>query len=172
MLLHFIFFSIAGSIPEDATGLKWIRYIFFINLWVPAENEFWINLGAVWSISVFVFFYLLVPFMYKVVKKSYVALVLIILLYGLFKYTENVGTGRIPVRYLFYFMVGILVNLVLKEGKENNFILSICLILLFCFLTHTGEAIAPPLLAALFICFLLYTGRMIFRCERASLGGV
>lgn len=151
MIVYFLFFTAYGNVPKDSTGLYWFRYIFFINLWVPCENEFWVNLGAVWSISVFVLFYLLAPFIYRLIRKYYVALLCTALTYGLFKYTENIGTGRLPIRYLFYFMLGILVSLSIKEKKELEAIMLLSFILLFCFLTATGEAVTAPLLAALFI---------------------
>ncbi len=151
LFFYFILYSIHDSVPQDSTGLYWIRYIFFINLWIPSDNVFWINLGALWSISVFVFFYLLAPFIYKIIRNYYSALFCVVLSYIIFKITENIGTGRLPIRYLFYFMLGIMLDFTIREARELGTGALISAVLVFCFLAGTGEAIVAPLLASLFI---------------------
>ena len=151
MLFYFLFYLAIGGIPKDETGLYWLRYIFLINLWVPANDVFWTNLGAVWSISAFMLFYLIAPFLFLVVRKYYTAWLGVVLCYGVFKITDFVGTGRLPVRYMFYFLLGILVYLAIKEGKELGLAAILSFVILFCFLVDSGTAIITPFLAVLYI---------------------
>ncbi|WP_026520223.1 acyltransferase family protein [Butyrivibrio sp. FCS006] len=151
MLFYFIFYLAIKGIPGDETGLYWIRYIFMINLWVPAEDVFWTNLGAVWSISAFMLFYLLAPLFYALIRKYWVAWIGVLGFYGVFKLTDSVGTGRIPVRYMFYFLIGILVYLAIKEEKELGLAAILSFVILFCFLAGGGTALITPFLAALYI---------------------
>lgn len=151
ILFYFVIYSVTDNIPSDSSGIYWLRYLLFINLWIPADNDFWINLGALWSISVFVLFYLLAPLLYRIMCKYYYSVVVVVVSYLMFKATEDVGTGRIPIRYLFYFVLGMMLYLTIKEGKESSLLSVMCLFILFCFLTDTGEAIVPPLLASIFI---------------------
>ena len=151
MIVYFVFFTLIKGVPQDETGLYWIRYIFMINTWIPSENIFWNNLGAVWSISAFMLFYLLAPLFYLVIKKYVVAWVAVIAFYGVFKVTDNVGTGRIPVRYMFYFLLGILVYLAVKEKKELGLAAILGFVILFSFLAGGGTALISPFLASLYI---------------------
>lgn len=50
ILLHGL---ILKDIPADPQGLYWLRYFFLTNSVIPAPNDFWGNLGATWTISVY-----------------------------------------------------------------------------------------------------------------------
>ncbi len=150
---YFVLYTYKQSVPIDNSGCYWLRYILLLNLWIPEDADFWINIGAVWSISVFVLFYLIAPFLYLIIKKYYVAWIGVVLTYGIYKVTDTVGTGRIPIRYMFYFLIGIVIYLAQKENKlfEMGTILSF--VILFCFLADGGTAIISPFLAGLYIVF-------------------
>lgn len=148
ILVYFVIFSYLGTIPVDNSRLYWIRYIFLINRWIPSTDEFWINLGATWSISVFVLFYLLVPFIYCVVKNSLVAAICVALSYGALKFS---GTNPIPIMYMFFFFLGILVYLSEKERTIAWIISAECLLFLFCVLTNNGSALLAPVIASLYL---------------------
>lgn len=151
ILFYFIFYLAVSGIPQDETGLYWIRYIFMINLWIPSGDVFWTNLGAVWSISAFMVFYLIAPLLYLFVRKYWVAWIGVVGFYGVFKLTDNLGTGRIPVRYMFYFLLGILAFLAVKEEKELMLSAILGFVILFCFLAGGGTALITPFLAVLYI---------------------
>lgn len=55
-------------IPEDSLKLGWSRYVFLLNGIVGSDERFWSNLGATWTIPVFCFFYLVIPWMMKLIK--------------------------------------------------------------------------------------------------------
>ncbi len=151
ILFYMIFFYAIGSVPEDNTGLYWVRYLLFANSFVTSENPFWTNLGAVWSISCFVFFYLICPICYKLFRKYWSALILVIGSYGLLKYIDARNVYNLPLRWLFYFFLGCLVYVVYKEHKEVFTIGVMLMIVLFCILTDKGTSIIAPLLASVFI---------------------
>ncbi|WP_034445953.1 acyltransferase family protein [Butyrivibrio sp. AE2032] len=151
ILFYFILYTVVQKVPEDSTGLYWIRYILMLNLWIPSEYDFWINLGAVWSISVFVLFYLLAPFLYLFVRKYYVAWAGVIIGYAAYKVTENVGTGRLPFRFMFYFLMGILIYLAEQENKDFRLCAVLLFLILFCFLTGSGTAVISPAIAAVYV---------------------
>lgn len=58
---------ILGKMPADSyANLGWFRYLFCINTWIPSNNyDFWNNLWGLWTISCFLFFYLIAPFIKK-----------------------------------------------------------------------------------------------------------
>ena len=151
ILFYFILTTIAGIVPRDDTGLYWIRYIFFLNRWVPTDVEFWTNLGAVWSISVFVFFYLIVPFYYKVARNYYSAWIGVLVSFAVLKYTDEIALNMAPFRYMFHFFLGILIYLAVKEKKILSLSTVLCGILVFCALVGKGDMLNSPLIASMFI---------------------
>lgn len=65
ILLHGL---ILKDIPADPQGLYWLRYFFLTNSVIPAPNDFWGNLSATWTISLFMAFYLLVPVFVRLIR--------------------------------------------------------------------------------------------------------
>lgn len=59
ILLHTF---ILQDVTPDPQGLCWLRYFFLTNAFIPAPDNFWGNLSATWTISLFWVFYLLAPF--------------------------------------------------------------------------------------------------------------
>ena len=151
MLFYMILYYSIGEVPKDNTGLYWIKYFLLVNAFIRSDNMFWNNLGAVWSISCFVFFYLICPFCYNAIRRYWMAWTSVIAAYGLLKYIDSKEIYNLPLRWLFYFMLGILIYRTYKEHKEI-FTLAILLVLaLFCILTENGTTIIASLLAASFI---------------------
>lgn len=151
IIFYMIFFYAIGSVPEDNTGLYWVRYLLFANSFVTADNPFWTNLGAVWSISCFVFFYLICPICYKFIRRYWSVLILVIGSYGLLKYIDARDIYNLPLRWLFYFFLGALVYVACKEQKEVCTVGVMLIVILFCVLTDKGTSIIAPLLASVFI---------------------
>ena len=151
ILFYFLFYTIGNAVPKDVTGLYWIRYILLLNRWVPTEIEFWSNLGAVWSISVFVLFYLIVPFYHVFVKKYYQAWIGTIVTFIIFKSMNDLYFEKAPIRYMFYFFLGILIYIAIKEKREAELAAIFAAILIFCILTGKGEILNAPLLAGMYI---------------------
>lgn len=54
------------QMPKDTLSLGWIRYFLCLNTWVPSvEYDAWNNLWGLWTISCFMFFYLIAPLLKK-----------------------------------------------------------------------------------------------------------
>lgn len=151
ILFYAVYFSCAGGVPADETGLGWIRYVLLLNQWIPAGQNFWMNLGAVWTISVFVFFYMVVPVYHRVVKSYRASLAGIAALYVLARLTERYTDWLRPLQFLYLFAMGITVYLALKEKKEWNFAALVCPILLLLSVKGSDSGLIPAFLAAVFI---------------------
>lgn len=132
LILYFILYAIIlKSVPADDTGIGWIRYLLCINQVIPAGNEFWSNLGATWTISVFLLFYLLAPALFGLIRKMSDAYIALAGFYIIARIADEYFRMWFrPVIYLYYFMIGIAVYLAIKEAKEKQFSI-ICLLLLF-----------------------------------------
>lgn len=59
LLLHTFLLQ---DVTPDPGGLYWLRYFLLTNAYVPAPDNFWGNLSATWTISLFLVFYLCAPF--------------------------------------------------------------------------------------------------------------
>lgn len=106
------------SIPNDPTGLRWMRYIFFLSGFVKGEGYFWTNLGITWTIPIFVLFYIIYPFLSKKLSTFYNSLIglLISLILGLL--ISNYADGNLlAFTYIPFFMLGINLYYALKENK-------------------------------------------------------
>ena len=58
------------DVPYDTFNLGWLRYFLFLNGLLPSEESFWNNLNGYWTMPVFILFYILVPYLYKIIKRS------------------------------------------------------------------------------------------------------
>ena len=58
------------DVPYDTFYLGWLRYFLFLNGLLPSEESFWNNLNGYWTMPVFILFYILVPYLYKIIKRS------------------------------------------------------------------------------------------------------
>lgn len=55
------------DVPPDPGGLSWLRYFFLTNAFIPGPDNFWSNLSATWTISLFCFFYLCAPLFVRLI---------------------------------------------------------------------------------------------------------
>ena len=58
----------AGQVfgPNGPCGPRYLRYVFFLQMWLPSEDwMLWNNRNALWTMSAFAFFYLLAPWLYR-----------------------------------------------------------------------------------------------------------
>src|SRR5699024_6917765 len=52
--------------PEGPCGPRYLRYLLFLQMWLPSDNwALWNNRSALWTMSAFAFFYLLAPWLYR-----------------------------------------------------------------------------------------------------------
>ncbi len=114
---HTFFFK---DVPTDPYRLGWLRYIFFISDDVPAQDNFWRNLGMTWTICWFMLFYLLMPLLHRVINSLRRALLFCACAYMVFFLKDMLfGEWMSALKGLFFFSVGIAVYFAVKEHKEN-----------------------------------------------------
>ena len=73
-----------GTIHEvfvGQCGIKFLRYVFFIQCFTPSDNwNLWNNHNNLWTMSSFVGFYVIAPFVYKCIKNTYMGIAVVFLL--------------------------------------------------------------------------------------------
>lgn len=124
ILYNFVLYEfILKSAPADSSGIGWWRYVFFLSTSVPADKNFWVNLCSTWTVSIFVLFYLLVPFMKRIVTSFKGSVALWLALYIL----SLVCLGKVPYGmpffYLHYFVMGIVFHYAEEEGRVRELVI-------------------------------------------------
>lgn len=62
--------SLEEILVNGPCGIRFFRFFFFLQTIIPTDNwQLWGNRNATWSMSSFVFFYLIVPILYKLINK-------------------------------------------------------------------------------------------------------
>ena len=107
-------------------GLKYLRYFLFLHGVLPSNNYLWWNNGfALWTMSSFAFFYLIVPLLFRFIRNwkvsLFITIALLILrqsmvnltvdifkLFGAFNDPYSVALDE-PINNICYFMIGITV---------------------------------------------------------------
>lgn len=117
MALHEL---VIQDVPVDPSGLYWWRYLFLINYCIPAAEVFWNNLNAVWTVSVFVLFYIFAPFIKHFIKSYKQALILFAGLFIFGKIWWFITDWFKPIIYMSYFAIGIIIYYAIKEKKFNS----------------------------------------------------
>lgn len=108
MALHIL---VLQDVPADPDGLYWLRYFFLTNAFLPAPDNFWGNLSATWTVSLFCVFYLLAPLLVRLMRGIRSA----ILVYSLTLFLRYLWTAAglsdymMIFYYLHYFVLGMLV---------------------------------------------------------------
>lgn len=117
---------ILQDVPVDPSGLRWFRYIFLTNAFIPAPDNFWGNLTATWTISLFMVFYLCAPFLIRAVGTENSGVIRAALLYISSVILQQVW-NELPCSaymmcfyYINFFMLGIFVWQLSKCGKKGS----------------------------------------------------
>lgn len=130
LAVRFVFDTVRGT----PCGVRFLRYVFFLQMWLPSEDwNLWNNRGALWTMSAFAFFYLLAPWLHRLLRgfwPSFGALLLLLVLKGkLGAFLENALAGwppqanlhefsaKTPVMVLYCFLFGTTLWHALREGK-------------------------------------------------------
>ena len=131
-LLILFFFN--GDFPKDPTNLGWFRYIFAFAGNIKSGTswfDFWTNLGATWTIFVFLTFYLLFPFIAKIVKGFYssVAFFIVSLLMRYVLEYKNYNYMH-SLQYFCFFALGVMAYYSIIQNKRKHLYIFIALLLL------------------------------------------
>lgn len=97
----------------------WIDFL-FINKVVPADSSFWINVGAVWSISCFVIFYFMAPLLKKCINSFHKSLIFMIVMYAVAKLLPKITPWCSFAESIYIFAAGIFVYYAIKENKQRQ----------------------------------------------------
>lgn len=112
------------DVPQDPSGIGWLRYIvFFLYGNIRSGNEyfdFWTNLGSVWTICVFMTFYLLMPLFARVIRNYWYAVSVTLIFWivrvlMIWKQPAYFHT----LTYFVFFSFGITIWYAYKEKKET-----------------------------------------------------
>lgn len=107
ILLHSF---ILQDMTPDPGGLYWLRYFFLTNAFIPAPDNFWSNLSATWTISLFVVFYLTAPLWRFLIRgaKSAAAVYLTMLTLRFVWAQTPYSAYMMSLYYLHFFLLGML----------------------------------------------------------------
>ena len=110
---------ILQDVTPDPGGLYWLRYFLLTNAFVPAPDNFWGNLSATWTISLFVVFYVTAPLWRRLVRgiKSGAAVYLAALVLRYIWAQAECSAYMMVFYYLHFFLLGMLIWQ-LKEKME------------------------------------------------------
>lgn len=130
---------ILGKMPQDSLcHLGWLRYFLFLNMFIPSNDYYvWNDLWGLWTMSCFMFYYLMVPVIYRFVKNYRQALCFV-----LFTVVVGYVTKAVIYRLLvsasipnaeFFAGDGVLFNMIsfsfgtcawyaFSEGKQKNYL--------------------------------------------------
>lgn len=139
----------AAFAPGGVCSFKFIRYYLFMQMFTPTDNfGLWNNRYALWSMSAFFLFYVVAPFLYKILRRFYIAFIVLIVM--LFAYKPFVGLVEgwasgmygdaaepftfatfFPLSVMYAFVAGITVYLAVKEKKQMVFMVCAVISLIY-----------------------------------------
>ena len=127
MLAQFVLHTaVLRDVPPDPRHLGWLRYLFLTNAVIPAPDNFWGNLGATWTVGLFVVSALLMPFALRWIRVGrgavYRAAALYLALAALAGFWERAGGHGFLMcfHYLHYFALGALIRVIAEESGERG----------------------------------------------------
>lgn len=134
--LYWVVLIITAILNHQLLSFKFLRYFLFLQMFIPSEDfGTWNNINGLWTMSAFMFFYLIAPFLYKIIRKYYVGLAIFtIMLFAhdpfvaafenaLIKYFPYISDSYSfaswhPFSVLYVFVGGTVVYLAVKENRH------------------------------------------------------
>ncbi len=126
--------SIIDVIPADELGLRWLRYIFLLNGFLNSDTYFWSNLGITWTIPIFMFFYLIAPWLLRKANSVMYTVFVWFIIFTTTQVLDEIYTCKI-FSYLHILFLGAVIYACVHK-KRDKFALvflllsSICMIIL------------------------------------------
>lgn len=141
-----IYSSSLTDVLTGQCGPKFFRYFVFLQCFTPTDNwNLWNNHGALWTMSSFMGFYLLAPYLYKIMNRFYKSiLILIVFLFSrphLVSWIQNIFSGypeeahiewfasMNPLTELYCFLLGAVLFVAIKEKKQNIYLIIVSIAL-------------------------------------------
>ena len=125
---------------DEIGGLGWLRYIFFLNIFIPYDNNFWGNIGATWTMNVFALFYVLFPMIRKYAN-NYLKSVLVCCMLYFIKNFDIPYIVDTSIDSLWFFMLGVVSYYACKEKKEKMTGIILCTSLLICYVANIRDGL-------------------------------
>ena len=121
--------------PGGPCGPGYLRYFVFLQMWLPSDNwMLWNNRNVLWTMSAFAFFYLLAPWLYRLCKRFWGALALLVVCLAVkgriggliesslaaFPAEANISefSAKTPVMTLYCFILGMAAFAAVRENKQ------------------------------------------------------
>lgn len=121
--------------PGGPCGPGYLRYFVFLQMWLPSDNwMLWNNRNVLWTMSAFAFFYLLAPWLYRLCKRFWGALALLVVCLAVkgriggliesslaaFPAEGNISefSAKTPVMTLYCFIFGMAAFAAVRENKQ------------------------------------------------------
>ena len=122
--------------PGGPCGPGYLRYFVFLQMWLPSDNwMLWNNRYVLWTMSAFAFFYLLAPWLYRLCKRFWGALALLVVCLAVkgriggliesslaaFPAEANISefSAKTPVMTLYCFIFGMAAFAAVRENKQG-----------------------------------------------------
>ncbi len=104
-------------IPSDELGFGWFRYIFLLNGFLNSDTYFWSNLGITWTIPIFMFFYLIAPWILRKVKTIFSCVMIWAIVFVVTQVLERFYSCVIFTQLHIMFL-GVIVYACVKKGRN------------------------------------------------------
>ncbi len=140
---------IMNGTQTDIFGLGWLRYFIGINTILPSNYfDHWNNCVGFWAMGCFLAFYVILPFLIKIINSFSRSIVFFVICYGVFIILKFYGIQILPLEnysapegliqvspfyQMQYFALGIIAFYSIREHKKNR---AIILMLLFALLPY------------------------------------
>ena len=151
LVVFVVFYEfILRSVPEDPNKIKWLSYFLGINTILKKGPVFWYNIGALSSMSIFLWFYCLVPLMRRIINNFNRSLIFLLAAYGMLRalqYTEYLTMFRA----YYYFAIGITVYYAITEHKEKITMLLFAFVIMLLMLADSKGGLGYGLTVGIFI---------------------
>ena len=153
-----------GQMPKDnLLHLGWLRYFLCLNTILPSDNYYyWNDLWGLWTISCFMFFYLVAPLLKKCIKSFRMSLVflvgsvvagyvvkkvLVLLLAGQAIDSVDMFAGDTPFFNLMIFMIGVSAWYAVRDNKVQIYLVCCIAAVAVLLFVNCGNRITWGLLA-------------------------
>ncbi len=148
LLWAFRTYGLSYRMFQGQCSYKFLRYVFMVNCILPSDNwDMWSNHSALWTMSAFFLFWILAPWLYKLMRKFWGAIIILtlsvvaqnLLLKYLLSLVDNYPNEAKFIHQatmnafveLPYFLLGATLVIALRENKETFYLLVVGFIAVF-----------------------------------------
>jgi peptidoglycan/LPS O-acetylase OafA/YrhL len=154
LLWAFRTYGLSYRMFQGQCSYKFLRYVFMVNCILPSDNwDMWSNHSALWTMSAFFLFWILAPWLYKLMRRFWGAIIIL---------TLSVVAQNLLIKYLLslvdnypneakfihqatmnafvelpYFLLGAVLVIALRENKETFYLFLVGFITVFSNLTQS-----------------------------------